>query len=132
LYGDSANRATLPATKVFLTGFGTPTYTSLGFTQIVASSATPALNCGLGNNVTFTATAASLWGAPSNVPPAGERVTITITQDGTGGWAITWNAAYKFSGGAFSNTGNLANTKTTITFISDGTALVANGLNTWY
>lgn len=131
LYGNSANRATLPATRVFLTGFGTPTYTSLGFTQIVASSATPALDCGLGNNVTFTATAASTWGAPTNIPPAGERVTITITQNATGGWAISWNAAYIFPT-AWSNTGNTANTISEITFVSNGTKLVAQGANVWH
>jgi len=131
LWGDSGNRNSLPATKVFLTGFGTPVYKSIGFTQAVASSATPALRCGLGNNVTFTATAASLWGAPSEVPPAGTPVTITITQDGTGGWAITWNAAYIFPT-AWSNTGNTAGKKSVASFISDGTSLVAQGGNVWY
>ncbi len=131
LFGGVGNRNSLPATKVFLTGFGTPTYKSIGFTQIVASSATPALRCGLGNNITFTATAASLWGAPTEIPPAGTPVTITITQDGTGGWAITWNAAYIFPT-AWSNTGNTANKKSVAYFVSDGTSLVAQGANTWY
>lgn len=131
VYADPSNRATLPATKVFLTGFGTPTYKSLGFGQAVASGTTPALNCGLGNYVTFTATAASTWGAPSNVPPAGATVTVVITQDATGGWAISWNAAYIFPT-AFSNTGNTAGKKTTVCFVSDGTALVAQGTNSWY
>lgn len=131
LFGGRNNRNSLPATKVFLTGFGTPVYQSEGFTQVVASSATPALRCGLGNNVSFTATAASLWGAPSEVPPAGTPVTITITQDGTGGWAITWNAAYIFPT-AWSNTGNTAGKKSVASFISDGTSLVAQGGNVWY
>lgn len=102
-----------------------------GAQQAVASSATPALNCALGNIVTFTATAASAWGAPTNVPAAGERVVVAITQDATGGWAITWNAAYIFPT-AFSNTGNTAGKKTLVEFISDGTALVAQSANAWY
>lgn len=131
VYADPGNRATLPAAKVFLTGFGTPTYKSLGFGQAVASGATPALNCGLGNYVAFTATAAATWGAPTNVPPAGTAVTVVITQDATGGWAISWNAAYIFPV-AFSNTGNTAGKKTAVNFVSDGTALVAQGANSWY
>lgn len=131
IWVDPASRGTIQAGRLILTGAGTPTYRVLGWPQSIASSATPALNCGLGNIVAFTATAASLFGAPTNVPPAGETVTVTITQDGTGGWAITWNAAYKFPT-AFSNTGNTAGTKTTVSFISDGTALVAQGANSWY
>ena len=99
--------------------------------QAVASSATPALNCDLGGVVTFTATAASTWGAPTNVPPAGRRVTVVITQDGTGGWAISWNAAYIFPT-AWTNTGNTASKISSITFVSDGTKLVAQGANSWY
>lgn len=100
-------------------------------TQVVASSATPALDVNLGTNVTFTATLASLWGAPTNVPPAGQRVTITITQGGAGSLAITWNAAYIFPT-AFSNTGNVLGTRTVVNFVSDGTRLVAQGANSWY
>lgn len=44
---------------------------------------------------------------------------------------VAWNAAYIFPT-AFSNTGNTANKKTTVVFISDGTALVAVGANSWY
>ena len=99
--------------------------------QAVASSATPALNCDLGGVVTFTAAAASTWGAPTNVPPAGRRVTVVITQDGTGGWAISWNAAYQFPT-AWTNTGNTAGKISSITFVSDGTKLIAQGANSWY
>lgn len=99
--------------------------------QIVASGASPALNCDLGGTVSFTATSALTWGAPTNVPPAGENVTIVITQDGTGGWAVSWNAAYIFPT-AWTNTGNTAGKISSITFVSDGTKLVAQGANNWY
>lgn len=102
-----------------------------GAQQAVASGATPALNCALGDVVTFTATAASAWGAPTNVPGAGRRVVVIITQDATGGWAITWNAAYVFPT-AFSNTGNTAGKNTVVEFLSDGTKLVAQAVNAWY
>ena len=101
--------------------------------QTVASSATPALDCNLGNAVSLAtgANATVTWGAPTNVPPAGERVTITITQDATGARTVAFNAAYIFPT-AFSNTGNTANKKTTVLFVSDGTSLVAQGANSWY
>lgn len=101
--------------------------------QVVTFGAAPALNCDLGGVVTLSTaiTAAIAWAAPSNVPPAGEEVTITMTQDGTGGWAVTWNAAYIFPI-AWSNTGNTAGKISSVTFVSDGTKLVARGANSWY
>lgn len=79
----------------------------------------------------FTATAASTFGAPSKIPAAGEAVTVIITQDGTGGWAISWNAAYVFPS-AWSNTGNTAGKKSVARFVSDGSKLIAQGANSWY
>lgn len=101
--------------------------------QIVTFGAAPALNCDLGGIVTLTTavTSALTWGAPTNIPPAGRRVTVLMTQDGTGGWAVSWNAAYIFPT-AFSNTGNTAGKKTLVQFVSDGAALVAVGANAWY
>lgn len=70
-------------------------------------------------------------GAPSNVPPAGERVNLTVTQDATGGRLIVWNAAYIFPT-AWSNAGNAANTISEAAFISNGTKLIAQGANVWH
>lgn len=97
----------------------------------IASGATPALDCSLGPVHAFTATAASTFGAPSKIPAAGEAVTVIITQDGTGGWAISWNAAYVFPS-AWSNTGNMAGKKSVARFVSDGSKLIAQGANVWY
>lgn len=101
--------------------------------QVVTYSATPALDCNLGGTVTLSATVSAglTWAAPTNVPPAGERLTIVMTQDGTGGNAVAWNAAYIFPT-AWSNTGNTAGTSSTANFVSDGTKLVAVGANSWY
>ena len=76
--------------------------------QVVTFGAAPALNCDLGGTVTLS-TALTLnitWAAPSNVPPAGEKLTIAMTQDGTGGYTVSWNAAYIFPT-AWSNTGQI-------------------------
>lgn len=100
--------------------------------QAITSAAAPAVNCAAGNIITLTASNATVtFGAPSNVPRAGDTVTFVITQDGTGGRTIAWNAAYIFPT-AWSNTGNTANKKSTITFVSDGTNLIAQGANSWY
>ena len=56
---------------------------------------------------------------------------MIITQDGTGGWAISWNAAYVFPS-AWSNTGNMAGKKSVARFVSDGSKLIAQGANVWY
>lgn len=107
---------------------------SLGMgAQVVTFSTTPALDCSLGKNVTLstTLTAGVTWGAPTNVPAQGTHITVFMQQDGTGGRAVAWNAAYIFPV-AFSNTGNTAGKKTMVEFVSDGTALVAVNTNSWY
>lgn len=111
---------------------GTAWKREIPVTQTVAFSATPALNCNLGNVVLLstTLTAGVTWGAPSNVPPAGEKVTVVHTQDGTGGRAVAWNAAYIFPT-AWSNAGNTLGLSSSITFVSDGTKLIAQGGNVW-
>lgn len=133
LWGGLNNRNSLPATKMFLIGFGTPTYKSIGFTQVLTPGATPAVDCGLGNNMTLAigANATATLGAPTNVPPAGTAVTMTFTQDATGGRNMAFNAAYIFPT-AWSNTGNTANTISEVTFVSNGTKLIAQGANVWH
>lgn len=100
--------------------------------QTVTFSATPALDCGLGNVVTLstTLTAGITWGAPTNVPAAGETVFVTMTQDGTGGRSVAWNAAYIFPT-AWTNTGNTSGLTSSVLFVSDGVKLVAKGVNLW-
>ena len=101
--------------------------------QVVTFGAAPALNCDLGGTVTLSTALTSniTWAAPSNVPPAGEKLTIAMTQDGTGGYTVSWNAAYIFPT-AWSNTGNTLGKISSVTFVSDGTKLVACGANSWY
>jgi hypothetical protein len=63
-------------------------------------------------------TAARVVGAPLN-PTFGQRIVYTLTQDGTGGRAVTWNVIFK--GLTWSDTGNALNTRSSIAFIFDGT-----------
>jgi hypothetical protein len=70
-----------------------------------------------GNMIKVTLTAARVVGAPLN-PTAGQRLTYTLIQDGTGGWGVTWNAVFKQ---AWVDTGNTLNKRSSISFNYDGT-----------
>jgi hypothetical protein len=83
----------------------------------LTDAATIATNCSRSNAYKVTVAAARTVGAPTN-PTNGQECSWTIVQDGTGGWAITWNAVFKQ---AWSDTGNSANKRSTIAFIYDGT-----------
>jgi len=66
--------------------------------------------------------------SPSN-KRSGKRITITVIQDGTGGWTLAWNAVFKVS---WSDTGNTAGKRSTISFIYDGTNFNQDGAQTPY
>ena len=67
--------------------------------------------------LTVTLTAARVVGLLFT-PFKGQRASFTFIQDGTGGWAVTWNAIYKH---AWSDTGNTLSKRSTISFVYDGT-----------
>ena len=97
---------------------------------VFAASYTPDL--GLGCTITVgTLTAGITVNNFTNVPRKGTIVKVYFTQDGTGGWGVTWGTNYIFPT-AWSNTGNTAGKKSSVTFQSDGTVLVAQGANSWY
>jgi hypothetical protein len=76
----------------------------------------------------ITLTANRVAGAPAN-PATGQRLTYTLIQNGTGGWTVGWNAVYKVS---WSDTGNTANKRSTISFLYDGTNWNQDGAQTPY
>jgi hypothetical protein len=61
-------------------------------------------------------TAAITINAPTN-PVRGKYLQFRIIQDGTGGWGVTWDSVFKHG---WSNTGNTASKRSTITFYYDG------------
>lgn len=67
-------------------------------------------------------------GTPTNVAN-GRRITITVIQDATGGRALTWPAVFKT---AWSDTGNTANKRSSISYIYDGTNWNQDGAQTPY
>jgi len=65
-------------------------------------SATPTIDCSVGNAYVVTMTANITSISFSNVPAAGSVFTLTmfLTQDATGGRTVTWPASVKWQGGA--------------------------------
>lgn len=82
---------------------------------------------------TFTATLAeNITAIPivSNAPD-GTEITFIFTQNATGGFTVGWNASYKFST-AWSNAGNVLNTKSVVTFKKSGTLFIqTSAANVW-
>jgi hypothetical protein len=91
-------------------------------------SATPTIDCAVGNSYAVTLTTDITSVAFSNVPAAGNVFTLTmfLTQDSTGARTITWPASVKWSGGA-------AAVLTTTPTKTDIIQLVTHdGGTTWY
>jgi hypothetical protein len=98
----------------------------------LTDAATVGIDASLGNVYLLTATggvgATRAIGLPTN-PLAGQRLVLTFIQDGTGGRALTWNAAFKNS---WSDTGNTLNKRSTIAHVYDGTNWNQDGAQTPY
>lgn len=85
---------TYNATTNTLTGF----QVALG-AQTLTDAVTIAVDFASGSLCTVTLTANRTMGTPSNVT-AGARYVFIIKQDATGSRTLTWNAEFKFPGGA--------------------------------
>ena len=81
-----------------------------------AASYTP--NAKSAETVLMTLTGGVTINTPT-LPQRGLRLTFVFRQDGTGGRNVAWNSIFK--GPAWSNTGNAANTRSSITFCYDDT-----------
>jgi len=81
-----------------------------------------------GNQINVTLTADRAVGAPLN-PSVGQQIIFNFLQDGTGGHAVTWNAAFKVS---WSNTGNTNGKRSSIAFTYNGTNWVQTGSQSPY
>jgi hypothetical protein len=88
-------------------------------TPAFAASFTPNLDSGpvikpgvLTNNITINAPTLSIG------IPTGSVIEFHLTQNGTGGWAVTWNGVFIKT---WSDAGNVLNTRSSIRFRYDGT-----------
>ncbi len=68
-------------------------------------------------------TAGLTIGAPVN-PAIGQVLIFSFLQDGTGGRTVTWNAAFIKT---WSDTGNGANTRSSVAFYYNGTSWIQIG-----
>jgi len=94
----------------------------------LTDAATIATDASLANVYTVTLAASRTMGAPTN-PHTGAIITYQITQDGTGGWTVTWNAVFKH---AWSNTGNTAGKTSSISFWYNGSNWIQKGAQSPY
>jgi hypothetical protein len=103
---------------------------ALGFAATVTPVMVPGTTNGGNIFNVGTLTGAITVANPATIPPSGTSVVFNFLQDATGVRAVSWGAGYKFPV-AWSNVGNTANTRSSMTFVSDGTNLWAQGQNTW-
>jgi hypothetical protein len=52
---------------------------------------------------------------------------LMVIQDGTGGYTMSWNAVFKFTGGTAPTVTATANAKDVFVFLSDGTNMYEIG-----
>jgi hypothetical protein len=81
----------------------------------LTDAATIAVNASLGNVFSVTLGGNRTMGLPTN-SATGQRITFVITQDGTGGRTLAWNANFKQ---AWSDVGNTASKVSMISFVYD-------------
>ena len=89
-------------------------------TIVVVASKANLFNVTLGGNRTM--------GAPTH-SSEGQRITFVITQDGTGGRTLAWNAAFTH---AWSDTGNTLGLQSTISFRYQGASWLQEGAQSAY
>lgn len=109
--------------RVYGNTFGsqvTPYSTSSEVRQVGTYAASYAPNPMLGRLLELTLTGNITIGKPTNVIMGGigNQITYLFIQDGTGGRTVAWHANYKQG---WSDTGNTAGLRSTITFEWDGT-----------
>jgi hypothetical protein len=77
---------------------------------------------------TLTINSHFTMGVPTGSPVMGQTLTFQLLQDGSGGWNVSWNAVYKH---CWSNGGNIAASRSAITFVYDGTNWVQRAYIPW-
>lgn len=87
--GAVTNDAQLPLAGGTLTGRTVTAPVTLTYS---GSTFTPA--AGAGNLYRGTLTQATTVANPSGTPADGQVIRVALTQDGTGGWAVTWGSKY--------------------------------------
>jgi len=83
----------------------------------LSDAATIALDASTGTSFQVTIGGNRTIGAPTN-PAIGQRITLLVQQDATGGRTLSWNGVFKQG---WSNSGNGAHKRTSISFVYDGT-----------
>ncbi|QXE85962.1 right-handed parallel beta-helix repeat-containing protein [Geomonas nitrogeniifigens] len=98
-------------------------------TQTLTDAATVVVDPRIGELASITLSQNTTFNGPAYVQK-GDKITFLITQDATGGRTVAWGSAFKVS---WSDAGNTANKKSSVSFICDGTYYVQVGAQVpWY
>jgi hypothetical protein len=117
------------AALLFNVAGGTATLNRTAINRVqLTDAATIAVDAALANSFYVTLGGNRAMGAPTNAS-IGQRILFTITQNGTGGYTLTWNAIFKVT---WSNTGNTASNRSLIEFEYDGSNWVQCSLQVPY
>ena len=97
----------------------------------ITYAATIQPDCALDQVKIITLTGSAIISLPVNsLGKAGDTLNFIFIQNGTGGYTVTWDVTYFKSN--WSNTGNTANKRSSVTFVYDGTYWTQMGAqNPW-
>lgn len=117
--GPASFRIKCNGSALYTVGYATPWNT----TQALGDGATTNWDASSGAIATWTMGGSRTLAAPTNLK-AGGRYVLIITQDATGGRAVTWNSVFKNAAGSMPQPNQQAGAVTAFTFTSpDGTNL---------
>ena len=92
-------------------------------TPVALTDGTVAVDLSLGNNFTLTLAEDSTLSAPTNAT-AGQSGVIVVTQDGTGGYTLSYNTAYKFAGGTVPTVTDTANAVSVLAYYVESSSRI--------
>lgn len=130
--GTQTLTANIPFAGFKATGLGAGTaagnsvrYEQVFTTTALTDQATITWDASLAPVATVTLTASRTMAAPTGLKTGG-TYTLIVTQNGTGGWSLTWNAVFKaFGGGTMPQPETTLSTSSAFTFVSpDGSNLI--------
>ena len=116
------------ATQRYDATLGWVTDTPGGTVTALTDAAAIATDANLGPVFTVTLGGNRTMGVPTN-PVPGQRITYHIVQDGGGGRTLAWDEVFKT---AWSDTGNTANKRSSISFDYDGANWLQAGAQAAY
>ena len=101
--------------------------------QAVAFAATITPDLGLGCILNIALLTGTITiNNPTNVPANGVEVVVNFLDGGNVADVVSWGVNWIFSTAAWTTVGQASAKKSSLTFKSDGSKMIAQGANSWY